>query len=191
MAIIRNLACISLLAVILYHCSHSRNKPQLNPHPNYFLTIQGHIDRQLQNNVYLAFAQSYSAYNKACEITTNWFEGIKGYPSHSITYYPQIAPNGNYKIVIPLDHYLPDKCQWQPWDLSFSLSNAKNKRRDPEGFVDYGQQKGPIPKFYNIVCTHSAYDCQRDIPEHTYMTFTVDRKKSQTIHFNLVHRKKS
>ena len=73
---------VSVTLVFVTSCSH--NGPQLNANPKHTVTIKGHIDQQLQGKIYLAFTQYYSTYNKDCQITTNWLEGIKSYPGNAI-----------------------------------------------------------------------------------------------------------
>ena len=113
---------------------------------------------------------------------------LKAIQATPLVYHTTINAQGNYKIVIPLDNYLPGKCQWQPWKTEYQLASTPKQQVDTNSLIRYGERTDRIPRYYNIACYDNAQDCDIKIPKGYYDTFTLSRKKSQTIHFNLVYR---
>jgi len=131
---------------------HEKNKPQLNPHPKYRVTISGNIAPNLKWPMYFGFWATYAAYNPKCKVDVNTFEGVSGQPGHPIFYPVKPDKKGDYQIKIPIDYYLPGKCDWKiAWiDYSYGyhpiqpnkdkalrigtvmqFGNAKNKKENP------------------------------------------------------------
>ena len=121
---------IGLILLTLTACSSSqppantgKYKPVVNPHPQYFVTVSGHIDPELAKAVHLSWQTTAWTKNKKCNVTYNKLEGVVGW-RNQVTHYPvKIDAHGNYSIKIPIDHYLPGYCAWQMRTISFNLQD--------------------------------------------------------------------
>lgn len=109
----------------LASCSSWREHPQENPHPQYYLTLKGHIAKPLQSKVRLRFIQSYVGMNPKCAVASNPLSGIKENPARSFTHVAELDTNGNYEIKVPLDKYLPGYCHWQSWGMGLTMTDQE------------------------------------------------------------------
>ena len=110
----QTLSIASALLLSLSGCQKPKPpKPVPNPHPKYFVTISGNIQPNMSSPQALMFKATYAAYHPECSVDISKFEGVKGMPGHPV-YYP-VYPDaeGNYKVKIPIDAYLPGKCDWK------------------------------------------------------------------------------
>ena len=112
---------ISLILLTLTACSSSQTadktskyQPVVNPHPQYFVTVSGHIDPQLAKAAHLSWGTTALTQNPKCNIHSQ--DKIKNLlpQQNDITTYPvKTDAQGNYQIKIPIDRYLPGFCQWR------------------------------------------------------------------------------
>ena len=119
----KSLIIIASLLLLLAGCSGSNHypdstkvpakyKPTVNPHPKYFMTVKGFIDPRLQHRIHLTIVVEYDTYNPKCDLWISHFNGVQS-PWQIFNDYPIHPDNkGNYHIKIPLDYYLPGKCDW-------------------------------------------------------------------------------
>ena len=153
------LSSLILLSVFgLASCSSWRERPQENPHPQYYLTLKGHIAKPLQNKVRLRFIQAYVGSNPKCAAESDPISGIKENPARSFTHLAELDANGNYEIKVPLDKYLPGYCHWQSYDMGITLTNQEyHYESDGYGFINYNDKQSAStylanPKIYNYLC---------------------------------------
>ena len=106
---------LCLLAVCLSGCGWlmPKHKPKLNSHPKYFVTITGNIEPHMPYPMTIMFKATYAAYHPKCGVWISRFEGVKGLAGHSVYYPAQPNTQGNYQVKIPIDGYLPGKCDWK------------------------------------------------------------------------------
>jgi len=120
------LIIILLCGLILTACNQqhaTKNEPQLNPHPKYFVTISGTINPHLKHMIYYLLRSTYGAYNPKCKVWVNHFEGVKGIPGHTEYYPAKHDANGHYVVKIPIDRYKPGKCNWKIARISYTFSD--------------------------------------------------------------------
>ena len=88
-------------------------QPVINPHPQYFMTVKGHIAPELVSKIKLKWQAVYSTTNSACDETYNKFEGVVGWRQIIKNFEATVDKQGDYEIKIPLDHYQLGFCQWK------------------------------------------------------------------------------
>lgn len=98
-------------AARLYHYWHYQ--PHLNPNPQYYMVIKGHVAPELVGKVQLKWRATYSSTIKACDKTYNWFEGVDGWRWVTDYFTARVDERGDYLVKIPLDKYRPGFCRWQ------------------------------------------------------------------------------
>lgn len=122
-------ACVAAIALGLYSCGNNNPfyAPRMNPHPQYFMTVKGHIDPDVAKIKKFKIEAFYQTNSPDCEYDTSGIEGAMA-PRHRWVVYP-IKPNadGNYEILVPLDHFKPGRCEW-----SISYVQYERKSADPE-----------------------------------------------------------
>lgn len=173
----------------LVSCSdHIMMHPMLNPHPNYFVTISGTIDRKFKKPVYFAFWAIYDGYNPTCSTSTDADDDTSEAPEQS-DFYPAL-PNaqGHYRIVIPIDRY-QGPCDWKITWIDYSISyqplpkNEDTVHSAVGALIQFGRSPSANPAF-PINHTETLYACKEDLTRckgHTLTagnTLFVSRKKS-------------
>lgn len=88
-------------------------KPEVNPTPKYFFTIEGNIDPTFNGQMHLFLKALYISTNLSCIYTYNRLEGASGERTMEVVYKIQPDMSGNYYYSIPLDHFKPGYCGWQ------------------------------------------------------------------------------
>ncbi len=122
-------AVVSLL-LVLSTCSHKDNlltgkyKPQLNPHPKYFFTVQGYVAPELINHIKVGWRIMYIGANDKCDYVANSFEGINASRGITVYYHPKPDKSGRYQIKIPLDKYSSGYCHWQAFRVETNYGNG-------------------------------------------------------------------
>ena len=101
-------------------------KPVVNPHPQYFVTVSGHIDPQFAKAVHLSWQTTAWTKNPKCQVTINKFEGVVDERYQEQVYPVKVDKQGYYHINIPIDHYLPGYCDWRMRLISFTVADLKN-----------------------------------------------------------------
>jgi hypothetical protein len=126
--------CLSLcLGGCLVSCQHQPKhpvpQPKLNPHPKYFVTISGNIQPHMRYPMTVKFKAVYAGYHPQCQVWVNKLAGVPGLPAHHKIYAAHPDAKGNYAVRIPIDAYLPGKCQWKmAWVMEAIMSTTpKNK----------------------------------------------------------------
>jgi len=160
--------CLSL--PLLSGCGqHEKKEPQVNPHPKYRVIISGNIAPNLKWPMYFGFWATYAAYNPKCKVDVNAFEGVSGQPGHPIFYPVKPDKKGDYQIKIPIDYYLPGKCDWKiAWiDYAYGYHPIPKNKDDADsvgtaiqfGNRDSGQENPAFP-LSNSVTLH---ECGRNL----------------------------
>src|SRR3990167_4045062 len=108
-----------------------RYAPILNPHPKYFFTIKGHIDKELMKTMHPRFYADYETFNDQCKRVLDSFVG-SGPRSFKLTFDP-MNKQGDFDFKIPIDKYLPGKCKWQLSGISYS--NNIDKKHENETYT--------------------------------------------------------
>lgn len=109
--------------------------PRLNPNPQHFLTVQGHVYPGLKDKILLKWTANYVTSNKDCEEAPDfgaYLEGAMFPREHAISYIIPVKADGSYRMKIPLDILRPGYCEWKINDLYDNL--------DP---LSTGMQFGP------------------------------------------------
>lgn len=126
--------CLSL-CLSLVGCQHQPKhpvpQPMLNPNPKYFVTISGNIQPHMRYPMTVKFKAVYAGYHPQCQVWVNKLEGVPGLPAHHKIYAAHPDAKGNYVVRIPIDAYLPGKCQWKmAWVMvSFLPKKLDNKNK--------------------------------------------------------------
>lgn len=107
---------MAIFCCFLVGCSN-KEKPVINPHPKVFYTISGVISPEFKGHKYLTFAQTYVSTNPKCDHEGNILAGLKESQVRTDYYPVNTNANGNYKIKIPLDKYLPGECEWRAYQI--------------------------------------------------------------------------
>lgn len=161
---------ILILSILLVGCDNQyppkpppntgRYVAVINPHPQYFMTVQGHIDPQLNNQVKLVLFADYSTTNDSCKYVINWFEGVSS--PRPIDKVIHVSPdiNGYYKYQIPMDYYFPGFCGWEFDSIHYNLTG---KTDDYDAYPLYFlSRQGKASKYkigeYDWICS-SGEDC--------------------------------
>ena len=87
--------------------------PVVNPHPRYFMTVQGHISPSLKDKVKLKWIATYSSTEKKCDVIYNHLEGVVGWRQIKLKHIATANASGDYELKIPLDRYKPGDCHWK------------------------------------------------------------------------------
>lgn len=135
----RMLIVLCGLALAACNQQHStKDEPQLNPHPKYFVTISGTINPHLKHRIYYLLRSTYGAYNPKCTVWVNHFEGVKGIPGHTEYYSAKPDANGHYVVKIPIDHYKPGKCNWKIAGISYTFLDNPIPKDKSKVYGGYG-----------------------------------------------------
>lgn len=177
------------VSMSLISSANANEEPQLNPNPKYFLTITGNIAPELKDEVSLSFFQTYGGYSEACIKTVNWLEGVKGSPSKEDTYSAILDSTGYYSLKIPLDKYLPGKCGWVPFSLSYNFQLKNHPISTPEALANFDDKNQQYEKYnpseYNLICSKNLAHCSIDIARGTSMALFFLPDQSVTLIFNV------
>ena len=102
-------------------------RPVLNPHPQYFMTVKGHIDPALLNKLKVTWSLGYSTTNPKCEVTVNRFAGVSAERDLTENYQVKPGPDGSYHLKLPLDKYLPGHCGWELGAIGYAYHYGSYK----------------------------------------------------------------
>jgi len=169
-------------------CADMKEKPKLNPQPQYFLTLHGVVSPKLNKTIQLTFIQAYVGSNPKCAKTTNFLAGIKENPSRSIVYHIHPESNGHYQVKIPLDRYTSGFCQWAPWALGYTLSQEDFElQSDGYGLINYDNKQSQKynPSYINFICKN-ADSCHVRIPRNSDAIIYLRTNKSYTQELNIL-----
>lgn len=125
---------IAVFCCFLVGCSDN-DKPQLNPQHKVFFTISGKISPEFKGHKYLTFAQTYVSINPKCDHEGNILAGLKESQVRTDYYPVKTNANGNYKIKIPLDKYLPGKCGWRAYQIFMIRTNRPDINLESVGWT--------------------------------------------------------
>jgi len=150
------------ISVLLHACGNAppppmpkKFQPVVNPSPNYFMTVKGHVAPELLSKINLKWQAIYSTTNPACDKTYNKFEGVVGWRQVALNFETHVDKQGNYEIKIPLDHYRQGFCQWK---ISMLI--------DYSGISNHGSS---IAQFYPCGKSQSCIG-RNDSPPDPYVT---------------------
>ena len=136
---------IIFIAITIMGCNRDL-QPKTNPNPKFFVKISGNIKPKMRHPITIMYKATYAAYNKKCDRNISWLEGIKGMSEHSDYYPAQPDIQGNYKIKIPIDRYLPGKCNWK---ISW-ITHSFMKKIPQKKFWHRDRLEGDTIRFGNI-----------------------------------------
>src|SRR3990167_8781994 len=150
-----------------------RYAPILNPHPKYFFTIKGHIDKELMKTMHPRFYADYETTNDQCLRVVNSFEGVHSSRQITAIHDPTIS-NGNYFLKIPIDKYVFSKCGWELISIEQSLSiNHTNDFNQSIAVFGGHTFEGTIAKSLNTQ-SEASYRCKNgnncQLTKKTYFT---------------------
>ncbi len=132
--------------------------PVLNPHPQYFFTIKGHMDKALTATMTPRFYASFQSSNDKCLRLDNWLEGAHG-PRIVNKMYSNMDTNGNYFIKIPIDKYKPGMCGWMISEISEStIKDKKTAAENSDTVVIFGTHPD---KLFNLLSV-ATYQCKNN-----------------------------
>jgi len=118
--------CVIAFPFIGYEITQLKYATVLNPSPNYFMTVKGHIDPALVDRINLKWVVTYRNDNPKCQLTTSWIEGADADRNQSVSYKPTLSEKGDFKLQLPLDLYQPGYCKWVLQDISYSLKGLSD-----------------------------------------------------------------
>ena len=152
---------IFCVPVSVYHYVHRTISPTINPHPRYYMTVKGHVDKKLRDNLKITWFSEYYTTNPQCNRTVNWSEGIDA-PQMVTEKYPiKIQPNGDYQLKIPMDQYSVGECGWEISGVYYHYSYG-NFSHTIGGIIGVPLAKSGIKKdialHQNIIC-HDKDQC--------------------------------
>ena len=135
-----------------------RYAPILNPHPKYFFTIKGHIDKELMKTMALHFYAVYETNNNKCLRIINNFEGVHGPRDIRIAFHP-ISTESNFVVHIPIDKFLLGKCLWKL--SSIEESTIKDKTTADNVVSSIAEFGHPTAQNNNTVA-ETTYSCSNN-----------------------------
>lgn len=150
---ISKIGCIVALCIVAMGLSGcgwlGHKKPVPNPHPKYFVTITGNIQPHMPYPMTVIYQATYAAYHPSCGVWISRIEGVKGMAGHTV-YYP-VHPNaqGNFKVHIPIDAYVPGKCNWRIAWIEFSMvpkippKDKLDAMRNTADMIRFGSKGNP------------------------------------------------
>jgi len=108
--------------------NHGKYRPVVNKHPRYFMTIDGHIDRNIKKFYIIA---DYSTINTKCNVVTNGLEGVSSERMHDDKFdiNKMVDSKGHFKLKIALDKYKPGFCNWR--DVTILYANPSKEGGNP------------------------------------------------------------
>lgn len=181
--------CIIPQALWKYH-QWRLYSPTINPNPQYFLTVHGHVDPGMRRDLSIQWHASYMTTNDACKSNSSWSNTwFSDEPVSDHFYYfdypVKIESNGSYQLKIPMDAVVAGSCRWKLDGLDYSY---KYKRVDYQPdfltsipFKDTGNLKKQLVQIWT--CDASTCDTKKDIfNENEYL----NSKKSQHINVSFI-----
>jgi len=105
-------------------------KPVLNPNPQHFMTIHGHVSPELIGKVRLKWVAVYASSDARCDVMRGELEGAISWRWIDVPYIIKPSASGNYSVKIPLDYYQPGYCKWQIIDIEDHTGNAPESEFD-------------------------------------------------------------
>lgn len=105
-------------------------KPQLNPHPKYFVTLTGNIEKHMPYPMTIMYKATYAAYAPTCGEWISRLEGVQGLAAKNFYYPVKVNQQGNYTVRIPIDKYIPGKCNWKMAWVMLAYVNHLPPRKD-------------------------------------------------------------
>lgn len=128
---IRILVAITI-SLFLVACSSNNNAhstqnnedkymPKLNKNPRYFISIYGHIDPKLNEDIKLIITSDYATTNPKCKDMVDPLARLFMHRQIDKIIIVQPDDHGSYKYTIPLDLYEPDFCGWRADSVSYTL----------------------------------------------------------------------
>ncbi len=131
-----------------------RKNPKLNPHPEHFVKIYGHVDKGLD----VTLTSGYATYNDKCQITTNWFEGATDDRYSYFNFHISPDKHGNYSITLPKDKLKRGYCKWQFVGIGYKVKNNKTQQYTEGSLISADKSEAPPsnPRL-NFICKDKNY----------------------------------
>ncbi len=166
---------ILLVACLITGCSEPEDKkdprfvPQLNPHPKYFITVEGDIDPGIAEDLTLSWHIAYATHNDACNKVVNYFEGaeVARFTEETVTF---LANAGHYRYQFAIDKYLPGYCQWEAVSIYYKFSSHKQGQIKGQADFDFGNPSKSYPYVYqdSWLCHDIKCDLVKQVVLHAY-----------------------
>lgn len=120
------------LSCLLASCSQDnktdrRYEPQLNPKPQYFVTMEGLLDPKLLEKGTFTLGIAYVTHNDDCRKIINPLEGVYTARVKEESIIVKIDQNHHYGYKIPIDKYLPGYCQWEATAMYYIFRSTDDK----------------------------------------------------------------
>lgn len=159
---------LGILILVLHHLwlKHEA-KPIINPQPQYFVTIKGNIQPNMPYPMTVMYRATYGGYNPKCAVHGSWLNmsGLDYMPGKPV-YYP-IHPDkqGNYIVKIPIDAYLPGKCQWKlAWIMQAFVPKIPPKKEWSDSYlwgdmIGFGKRGNPQESPGYPITTNATFYC--------------------------------
>ena len=160
-------------------------QPVLNPHPQYFMTVKGHIDPALLGRLKLNWGVSYVVNNSQCIEVTNRLEGAEAPLTLNKNHIIKQAQTGNFTYKVPLDKYLPGKCRWAVGGAGFEFYyHHQSGGGDANASVNFakGGVKEAVPMEKTWHCGKRV--CKLSPDSTLYVSENVSEQFSNTVILN-------
>lgn len=175
---------------LLYeHLKPQYHTPKLNPHPSYFLTVEGAVAPQFRGVGHLVFMASYSATKDPCFHETNILAGMVEAESRTKYYWITPDKNNHYKIKVPIDKYQPGICGWIPYTISMDFVENK-KDSNQMAFVSIANEgtEKYNPKKITFVCSRANLNyCDIKMDSSKSPVFVIRPTQSYQVQVNFAY----
>jgi len=190
-------AGITILGVIGFlayeHFKPHYHTPALNPHPKYFLTIEGTVAPKFRGIGHLVFMAQYTATKDPCFHETNVLAGMVQAESRTQYYWVTPDKDNHYKIKIPIDKYKPGVCGWIPWTVSSDF--VKEKRNAIEAALVSISKKGTQkynPREMTYICKIADLNkCSLEIADNMGPLVIMRPSQSYKLNLNIKYKRKT
>src|SRR6056297_1943913 len=190
-------AGITILGVIGFlayeHFKPHYHTPALNPHPKYFLTIEGTVAPKFRGIGHLVFMAQYTATKDPCFHETNVLAGMVQAESRTQYYWVTPDKDNHYKIKIPIDKYKPGVCGWIPWTVAMNfVERKKNVIQYAFASIEAKKSQKYNPKEINYICSEPNFNsCSIKVKDSKAITTVIHPGESYTVQLNIKYQETS
>lgn len=163
-----------------------KKQPKLNPHPQYFIMIHGHVAARLRGKLNITFQQGFMGQSDKCTYIKNIFALEVANPYKSIHYQPKINTHGDFTLRIPTDRFTPGYCQWSPWNLYINIGKKVEDQSTIPLLNALEIHGGLPPKHAIIECDLHSEDCVIKGALNESIPRDYPNNKSYSIHLNFI-----
>jgi hypothetical protein len=153
-------AAVFVWAAWIYTRDYFRYHPAKNPHPKYFLTVKGHVDPAMKDQLKLVWTMYYYTTNHQCDKTYNWFEGMSAERQIFKKFKVSIDAQGNYQLKLSIDAVKPGFCRWKTGGAWYSFKYNKFKEAgEADTSFSFGEtgKKQILPIKQTLICQNAGY----------------------------------